>query len=553
MSGSAATAVEKLRLGDAVYHWCDGQLQDARGQDVPLRAKSLKMFSALLSERGKVLDKDRLSDVVWPDTVATDESIARCIADIRKALNDEQYKIVQTYPKKGYKLNVSSVAEEAEIAGSRAPFGLYGFFALASVLALVSFLSMGGKTTISENAANDAIPTELRDTVAIMPFTHDGTGDDFFAEGLSDDLEIHLAEMSGIRILSRAQIGTVSDASLSPADLARRIDSRYIVRGNLRSDADQIALSVQLIDGSDGATLWADRYEGSRDGLIDFRDAVPEDLVEAMSLELSARDRQRLAHQDTDDPKALEHLMYARRELSMFTFEGSLEAEKRLRSAIALDPKYARAYAELASAYAIRLENDWAVLSDADTTKAFYFAERALELDPELWFGHYALGRIHSIAPVGNPELALRHLRKAMELQPANDDARVYYAIVLMMSGEIQEARSILESTIASHPYPPFWYHLGLANAHFHLHDYETALKSVQLCLDQMPNSPYCLRTQIAVLARLGRTDDVDWTLSEYEMLGHQLDLNAVMRSAIEKDPSMLAHLRESYEIAGLK
>ena len=116
--------------------------------------------------------------------------------------------------------------------------------------------------------------------------------------------------------------------------------------------------------------------------MIEFRDALPDALAEAMSLELSERDRQRLAHRDTSHPKALEHVMLARRELNMFTFEGSLEAEKLLRNAITIDPQYARAYAELASAYAIRLENDWTVLSDADTQKAFYFAERALELDP---------------------------------------------------------------------------------------------------------------------------------------------------------------------------
>ena len=134
MSGSATKDVEKLRLGDAVYFWRDGQLRDTRGNDVPLRAKSLKMFSALLSERGRVLSKDRLSEVVWPETVATDESIARCIADIRKALNDEQYEIVQTYPKMGYRLNVSSV--EVDPQGGRT-LGAIPFYGILGVIAVL--------------------------------------------------------------------------------------------------------------------------------------------------------------------------------------------------------------------------------------------------------------------------------------------------------------------------------------------------------------------------------------------------------------------------------
>lgn len=553
MFGSAAKDVEKLRLGDATYLWRDGQLQDTRGQDVPLRAKSLKMFSALLSERGKILTKDRLSEVVWPETIATDESIARCIADIRKALNDEQYRIVQTYPKKGYRLNVDSA--DADEPGTT-PAGTLSVYAILAMVVLLAVATVFAVKNIPEEMAPSApiaAQSKLRDTVAILPFVNTGSDNDFLAAGLSDDLEIHLAEMSGIRILSRAQTSALASSTMSPSELARTIDSRYIVQGSLRRDGAQIALSVQLIDGIDGATLWADRYEGTQDGLIAFRDDVPEALVEAMSLELNERDRQRLSHQDTNNPNALEQVMLARRELNMFTFEGSLEAEKLLRNAIALDPQYARAYAELASAYAIRLENDWTVLSDADTQKAFFFAERALELDPDLWFGHYALGRMHSVAKTGDADLALRHLRMAMELQPANDDARVYYAIVLMMSGGVEEARSIIESAIASHPQPPFWYHLGLANAHFHLEEYETALSTIGRCLSQMPNSPYCLRTQIAVLARLGQMEDAEWTIAEYEMLGHDTSLDAVMKSAIERDPAMVAHLRDAYLLAGLK
>lgn len=551
MFGNTANEVEKLRLGDVIYVWRDGQLQDARGQDVPLRAKSLKMFAALLSERGKVLTKDRLSEVVWPETVATDESIARCVADIRKALKDDQYKIVQTYPKKGYRLNVDTVGPDAGDRPHQGTVPRYGII-IVVVLAIATIFAMNSTSSVEERSSGMATHSKLRDTVAILPFADTGGDNGFLAAGLSDDLEIHLAEMSGIRILSRAQTGAVATASMSPSELARTIDSRYIVQGSLRRESTQISLSVQLIDGTDGATLWADRYEGPQDGLIEFRDAVPDALVKAMSRELSERDRQRLAHQDTSDPEALENLMLARRQLNMFTFDGSLEAEKLLRNAIALDPQYARAYAELASAYAIRLENDWTVLSDADTQKAFYFAERALVLDPELWFGHYALGRLHSVAKSGDTDLALTHLREAMELQPANDDARVYYAIVLMMSGGAIEARSILESTIASHPQPPFWYHLGLANAYFHLEDYETALEIVEQCLSQLPNSPYCLRTQIAVFARLGRIEDAEWTLAEYEMLGHDTSLDAIMKSAIEREPSMVAHLRASYELAGL-
>ena len=551
-----AADAERLRLGGATYVWKGGQLRDACGDTVALRAKSLKMFAALLSERGAVLSKDRLSELVWPNTVATDESIARCIADIRKALDDHGHEIVETFPKQGYRLNVVEAGEEPGApAVPWRPVALIVGALCAMLLAALTLLpGTGADVPAPAGSATERIAgTELRDAVAILPFSLGAEGDRFLAAGLSDDLEIHLAEVSGIRIVSQAQSVASAGGAPSPVALARSLGARYIVHGSVRQSGEDIALSLQLIDGSDGATLWADRFEGQRDGLMTFREALPEALVEAMSIDLNARDRERLALRDTADPLAFEEVMHARRQLSLFTYEGSLAAERHLRRAIARDPGYARAHAELAAAFAIRMENDWIVLSRADTDKAFYFAEKALELDPDLWFTHYTLGRLHSVSPEGDIDLALEHLRRAMALQPANEDARMYFAIVNMMTGRLAESLRIIESVMATHPEPPFWYHLGLANVLFHLHRYEEAAGAVAQCLAQMPNSPYCLRLQIAVLARLGRSEDAAWAVEEYAILGHDLSLDDLMKAAIERDEGMRAHLRDAYGLAGLQ
>lgn len=223
-----------------------------------------------------------------------------------------------------------------------------------------------------------------------------------------------------------------------------------------------------------------------------------------------------------------------------------------MRRALQRDPDYARAYAELAAASAIRLENNWVVISSADVEKAYYFAEKALELDPDLWLAHYALGRLHSVIPSGDVGEALKHLRTAMSLQPANDDARIYCATVTAMSGSPEYALPLFESVMASHPLPPFWYYLGLSNTLLHLQKYEEAKEAALTCTRQMPNSPYCLRTLIALYARLERLDDAEWTIIEYETLGYEVTLEALMKTAIERDPSMRAFLNESFHMAGL-
>ena len=547
---SSADGTETLRLGAEAYLWRDEQLQDARGRPVPLRAKSLRMFAVLLAERGRILTKDQLSDLVWEGSVTTDESIARCISDIRKVLHDDTHTIVQTFPKQGYRLNVAEDSADDPLPSLARRIALVGLAAVFAIAALISgwmVRDMGG-----DDVAGASQPV-LREALAILPLEAEDEADRFLAAGLSDDLEIHLAEMSGIKMISQTQSAAIADASENIVALARSLDARFLVHGSVRNSGDEIALSLRLIDGSDGATLWADRYEGSRAGLMGFRDTLPDALVGAMSIELNDRDRRRLAMQDTADPIAFEEVLHARRELGQFTYEGSLAAERHLRRAIARDPDYARAYADLAAAFAIRMENDWIVISSADSDKGFYFAEKALQLDPGLWFAHYAMGRLHSVAEDGDIETAFNHLREAMALQPANDDPRVYFAIARGLSGRLEEAAAIFESVMATHPQPPFWYHLGQANVFFHQRRYEEAERTMTSCLKQMANSPYCLRIQIAILARLGRLEDAAWMLEEYAILGYDTTLDGLMKSAIETDPTLWTHLRQSYELVGIE
>ena len=150
-------------------------------------------------------------------------------------------------------------------------------------------------------------------------------------------------------------------------------------------------------------------------------------------------------------------------------------AERHFHRAIDLDEDYAQAYAELAAIYAIRLENGWTVLSEADEEKAFHFAEKALSIDPDLWLAHYSAGRLHSISANYDFTMAESHLERAMSLQPANDDARVYHAAVKVFQGKAEEAVAILKPILTTHPNPQFWYYLTLGNALFHVGNHDEA------------------------------------------------------------------------------
>ena len=252
----------------------------------------------------------------------------------------------------------------------------------------------------------------------------------------------------------------------------------------------------------------------------------------------------------TDNVEAYLEVLKGRVSADRFNSSESLIAERHFRRAIELDQNYARAYAELATLFAVRFENAWTVLADADKKKAFYFAEKAAELDPNLSLAHYALGRLHSV--FANLDLAENHLERAMSLQPNNEDARAYYGVVKIFRGDAEEAAAILEPVILSHPNPPYWYYLSLGHAQLIMERYEAAESSLNKCLEIAENSPYCLRFLIALYGTTGRLEEARTAGQDYTSMGFDLSVSSIIALMNYHHPDDLRRLEVALRSAGL-
>ena len=252
----------------------------------------------------------------------------------------------------------------------------------------------------------------------------------------------------------------------------------------------------------------------------------------------------------TSNTAAYVEVLKGRVSANRFSSEESLAAERDFRRAIELDPNYARAYAELGTLFAVRFENNWTVLQAEDKEKALYYADRAVALDPDLWLGHYALGRLHSV--FANFDAAEAHLERAMSLQPENEDARAYYGIVKNFQGDAEQAVAILEPALASHPNPPYWYYLGLGSALFNLGQHEAAELALEKCLELAANSPYCLRYLIAVYGEMGRVTDAEAAVQIYASMGFDPTVGSIMNLMTFHYPDGRTRLERAFRSAGL-
>lgn len=244
----------------------------------------------------------------------------------------------------------------------------------------------------------------------------------------------------------------------------------------------------------------------------------------------------------TVSTEAYLEVLQGRASANRFGLEESLNAERHFRRAIELDPNYARAFGELATLLAIRFENDWNLLEEADKQKARFFAERAISLDPDLWLGHYAMGRLHSI--FGDLGKAEESLRAAMSLRPDNEDARAYLGVVRNLNGDAESAVAILQRAIASHPNPPFWYYFALGHAQFNLRRFVEAEEALQTCMDLARGSPYCLRYMLGVYGATGNLSKAEQAATTYAAMGFDPSITAILDLMAFHHPDDLAHLR---------
>ena len=542
---------QSVKLGDSVYTLARGELFDSDGQLLAMRAKSASLLALLLGEHGNIVSKDEIAREIWPDVIASDESISQCVSEIRRVLKDREHVIVKTYPKRGYSIN-------AEFPTEPRRFEITPLHLKVAALVLVVIGAVIGYrfiTPVEDRETTLKSEAPLRDLVAVLPFhSLNSAGDDgYLGIGLAEDLIIHLTELSGVSVMPSPRSFALSVDDSAPINVAKSLDARYLVYGRIHHGKNVLQVSVELIDGLKGTHVWAGKYDVARDDLLTYQKAVLGNLTTAMSVAISERDERLLTLAETSSKHAFAEILRGRVAANEFTNQGNLLAEKHFRKAVKLDPNYARAYAELAAVYAIRFENGWSVLKEADEEKAMYFAHKAIELDTELWLAHYAIGRIYAVISSSNLDAAERHLRTAMSLQPDNDDARVFLAVVKILNGHSDEALAIIDSVLATHPAPAFWYFLAQGNALIHLERHEEAAAAFEKCLNQMPTSPYCLRFQIVNFGLMGQRDNAEWAAEEYEMLGHELSIETILELLLNARPDHIERLRRGLSAAGLE
>ena len=389
------------------------------GQTLSLKPKAFDVLAVLVENSGRVLSKDDLMKQVWAGSFVEEGNLTVSIFEIRKVLggspNGHQY--IETVPRRGYRF-AACVTEASQHDASRSRDGLV---VARSIVAGVS----------------DGFKGPSKGTIAVLPFESIGpTGVEYLGLGMADALITRLSNLRKVTVRPTSSVRKYTGAQ-DPVLAGKELGVEWVLDGSVQKSRKRIRVTVQLVNVSDGALLWAEKFDEKFTDIFAVEDSISEQVAKALAPKLSGEEKRLIAKRYTENTEAYEAFLKGRYFLEKRTPEGCGRGIEYFKQAIALDPTYALSYAGLAHCYLVF--GGYKLLSTAECNASAEIAiMRALELDGDLAEAHSSLGTLRNRQ--WDWSAAEKEYKTAIELNPNYTIAYVGYALCLGLMGRPDEA-----------------------------------------------------------------------------------------------------------------
>jgi TolB-like protein/class 3 adenylate cyclase/Tfp pilus assembly protein PilF len=345
-------------------------------------------------------------------------------------------------------------------------------------------------------------------SIAVLPFAN-MSGDaeqEYFADGISEDLITALSKLSQLFVIARNSSFTFKGRNVNVQEVSQNLGVRHVLEGSVRKSGNRVRITAQLIDATTGGHLWAERFDRELTDIFAVQDDVTQQIVDALALNLTEGDQQRLATEQTDNLEAYDCFLHGREQLWRFTKAENIQGRKLLQRAIELDPKFAPAYAFLAFANILDYANQWSPSWPTAMTQAEEFAARAVALDDRYPYAHWALGIVELYSR--RHEAAIRSAKRLIALAPNLAEGHENLGYALFYSGRSAEALACFDRAMALNPYYPDVYLHFQAQAMFQLRRDEEAIGILRRRLVRNPSTDVSRVLLAASYGHLGRFEE---------------------------------------------
>jgi TolB-like protein len=451
----------------------------------PVEPLVFDLIVCLVRNANRVIGRDEMIEEVWHGRAVSEATISSAIKSARRVLGDsgDIQSVIRTVRGRGFELQAQITAhDEPEPAAS------------------------GRDAPVT--------PEDPKPVLVVLPIANlSADADEYFADGLTEDVITNLARFRDLRVIGGASSFQFKGRVLDLQDLCERTHAGYVVQGSVRRAAGRVRISVRLIEGATGVQLWGDRYDREMVDIFALQDEVTRTIAATLGIKMQDLVLQRALKKSAAELNAYDCLLRARRYTWMLSAEMHAEARDLLEKAVELDPLSADAHALLANVYLGEHRFEMNPRPNP-IGRALVHALAATRLDPQNAYARCWLGVVHFFR--GENEKFEAEAQLALSLNP-NDpetlaDVGHYYAFM----GQFARGAELSRRAQLLNPLHPDWYHFSFARLHYNEKNYEQAIADLEKI--GLPHFYWTHMLTAAAKGQLGHTDAADALARVFEV-----------------------------------
>jgi len=365
-----------------------------------------------------------------------------------------------------------------DTTGRKLNYTIIGVLAIALILSLVSRdWSQAPADVVIEDSE-----TASEQSIAVLPFVNmsDDRENEFFSDGISEELLNVLVKVEGLRVASRTSSFSFKGKDTPIPEIAKALKVEHVLEGSVRKAGDTIRITAQLIDVKTDSHLWSETYDRKYEDIFEIQDEISAHIVDALKVALGSGEVVRTTTHPTQDLEAYEDYLHGRHLWQQRGGDNIRKAIELFEDATSADPQFARAWSSLASAH-LTMPTYSQDRRETHYPLALQYAEKALELDPSLAEPHAVIAELLR----DNRKLieAESHYRKAIELEPKNATGYLWYSEHLLAVGKSRDGLNNVLIALDLDPYNP-GVHSVVAAAYLNLNDLEMSRRFTRSSMD---------------------------------------------------------------------
>ena len=398
------------------------------------------------------------------------------------------------------------------------------------------------------------MPPPLPDeaSIAVLPFDNMSSDpeQEFFADGISEDIITALSKISRMRVIARNSTFAYKGQALDLRRVADELGVRYVLEGSIRRGGNRLRITAQLIDADSGSHVWAERFDRTVADLFDIQDEITKEIVTALRVKLTDGEEAFVLARGTNSIEAWQYCVRAHELFMRLNSSDYLEARVLAEKATKLDPDYAYAWAILGFTYWWDGRLGYTDDSDAKFARANEIAKRAMALDDTV---SWSIGLSALVAaPLNRHDEGVDVARRGIELYPGNADVRAFLAFTLLHAGIYREAVEHFHAAMSLNPFYPNWYRNGLARTLISLDELDDALALSDEILNIDPSFLQAWLQRAYIYGQTGREADSRDAIHEIRRLAPNLRVGHLPGLSLINDAPATKRFLNGIREAGL-